>query len=469
MSARNLEADVVVLGAGLAGHCAALAATEAGAEVVLLEKRSQYGGSTAWAVGTIAFAGTDMQERSGYSDSQERLESDLLKAGRNADSPNARELVSLYCNNQLETYNWLKEMGVTFERVQLSSGQSVPRAHAVDTQDMLQTLHERVIERSNATYMSDAAARRLTANRSSPFIADVEVEHGGEIGVVKARSGVILATGGFSRNPELLSRYAPELTNATPLGGEGNEGDGLVMALALGAATADMNYLKGTFGLPWGNFPQRPVEMVDGMHLLIAMYRGAIIVNDRGQRFVDESQSYKVIGTACLQQSNAVGFQIFDEQVMAQSVPIPMNNNFALALEQGILRRADTLTALAEMLGVAPDVLRQTVREYNEVVRNGHDDAYGRRNLGAGYGDLLCIDTPPFYACPTTVAVTGTYCGLQVDQRLRVLSVQGSFIPGLYAAGEVVGGFHGRSYMSGSSLGKSAVFGRLAGLSAANG
>jgi fumarate reductase flavoprotein subunit len=239
------------------------------------------------------------------------------------------------------------------------------------------------------------------------------------------------------------------------------------MAWSLGADLVDMAWINGTFGMSINRYPERDPGPADQPVLRLAMYRGAIAVNRDGERFVDESLSYKVIGERCLEQPQGIAFQVFDDKIMSQSVPAPNSNDYRGALELGLIRQADSIAGLAECIGLDGTALERTVRRYNEDAASGLDGVFGRRSLGNGWGTLTAIDTPPYYVYPCTTAVLGTYCGLRVDRDMRVLDVYGEPIDGLYAAGEIVGGFHGAGYMSGTALGKAAIFGLVAGEQAA--
>ncbi|WP_448332056.1 FAD-binding protein [Streptomyces sp. DSM 41534] len=141
--------------------------------------------------------------------------------------------------------------------------------------------------------------------------------------------------------------------------------------------------------------------------------------------------------------------------------------DYQRALVDGLIAEASTIQELAERIGVDPDPLEASIRRYNEQVRAGANLDFGRPTgaEGVGHGP---IDTPPFYGFRCAAGLTATYCGVAVDDRLRVIDVFGDVIPGLCAAGEVVGGFHGAGYLTGSALGKAAVFGHLAGTTAAS-
>jgi fumarate reductase flavoprotein subunit len=217
-------------------------------------------------------------------------------------------------------------------------------------------------------------------------------------------------------------------------------------------------------GLPFGAYPRSK----PGDHeILLLFYLGAIIVNLHGRRFTDESASYKIIGDACLAQPDHLGFQIFDEAIRTgSSAGVPLFDPEP-AIANGHAIAAPTLAALAERLGIEAAELEQAVARYNAGVASGSDPDFGRSGLCNGAGVRVPIATPPFYAYPSTSVVLATYCGLTVDTGAQVRDVFGTPIPRLYAAGEIMGGFHGPSYMTGSSLGKAAFFGRIAGRNAA--
>ena len=183
--------------------------------------------------------------------------------------------------------------------------------------------------------------------------------------------------------------------------------------------------------------------------------------------YVDESKSYKLLGDAVLTQPGALSYQIFDQGVMDTSSDTAPLFKFKEALALGRLLSEPTLEALARRVGLDPATLVATVARYNGFVRNGQDEDFGRSGLSSGYGKLLELKRGPWYAYPSTSGLIATYCGVTVDTDTRVIDVFGEAIPGLFAAGEMTGGFHGVAYMTGSSLGKCVIFGRIAGQNAA--
>ena len=172
------------------------------------------------------------------------------------------------------------------------------------------------------------------------------------------------------------------------------------------------------------------------------------------------------MGDACLQQTDGIAFQIFDQTVMDKSSAGVVTFDFGEALESGFLLKAATLAELATKIGLDANALTETVNCYNDAIRCGRPDEFGRTALTNAFGTLGALERPPYYAYPSVNVMLGTYCGITIDAAARVVDVFDAPIEGLFAAGEVHGGFHGAAYMTGSGLGKAAIFGRIAAASA---
>lgn len=442
-------ADLVIVGGGAAGFAAALTAVESGLDVILLEKLAQTGGSSAMSGGCLAFAGTDLQRSHGVEDTPELLFQDLREVGK---FDNDEALVRLYADRQLATYTWLKEVGVEFSpTLEAASGQSARRVHSVDPADMVRRLAARALASGRLRLLTGLAATALVRGGDERVTG---VRTDGTPDLIQARRGVLLASGGFCRNPALVHLFAPHYDEAVFVGGAGSTGDGLRMAWKLGADLRDMAYIKGTYG-------KHPTDETND-HSLQAVYKGAIAVNQDGDRYVDESLSYKLLGDACMAQPYHTTYQILDQDIFDSGDDRVRIFDFGRRLEEGLFVAADTLAGLAAQLEIDPQRLIATVDRYNAFVDAGHDADFGRAHLVHRHGTLRRIERGPFYAYPSTAVVFGTYCGLRVDTRTRVIDVDGQPIAGLFAAGEVMGGFHGAAYMTGSALGKAVVFGRLA-------
>jgi flavocytochrome c len=450
------EVDLVVVGGGLAGYCAALEAAQRGASVLLLEREPRIGGATILSGGSFAFAGTPLQRGLGIEDSAQLLFDDLRRVGG---FENDEALVRVYVDNQMAAYHWLAQCGVQFERVFVASGQSVPRGHSRNPSEVLAIVADNAHRTGRVETRLRSRVLRLVRDGHGGPILGVDVltptgEH-----QVRARRGVVLATGGFSRNEKLLTLFAPGQAGAQRMGSPGNVGDGLLMAWREGAAFRDMGYIKGTFG-------SHVSAGSEDHFLLFPMYAGGIVVNQQCERFVDESLSYKLIGDACLKQPGCIGYQIFDQPIFERGRDGIPSMDFAADFAAGRVVTAPTLDALAQLLGLDAARLAATVAEYNGFVQQGQDPAFGRDGLCNHYGELATIGTGPFYAFVSTSVVLATYCGLTVDATGCVQDVCGQPIERLYAAGGVMGGFHGKAYMTGTANGKATIFGRLAAQSA---
>lgn len=447
--------DLLVIGGGMAGFCAALEAAQAGFTVNLLEKQPDAGGSSAMSGGCLAFAGTDLQCEHGIDDSDELLFTDLREVGN---FENEETLVRAYVDHQLDTYHWMRDHGVAFgPSIETSSGQSVPRVHSVDPADAMRQLARACAATGRVSVHLNAPAHRLIRDADGRFTG-VHASVDGEHRTLYAHRGVILASGGFCRNAEMVHRFAPQYDEAVFIGGDGNVGDGLKMAMEFGADLRDMAYIKGTYG-------KHPLDETNH-HSCLAVYKGAIAVNQDGRRFVDESLSYKLLGDAAIRQPYGATFQILDQRVMDSGDDRVRILDFQRRLDEGLFIQADSLGELARLIEVPADTLCETVAVYNAAVDSGRDEAFGRTRLVHHHGALCRIEQAPFYAYPSTAAVFGTYCGLRVNAAMEVVNVFDETLDGLFAAGEVVGGFHGGAYMTGTALGKAAIFGRLAARSA---
>ncbi|MGI9824911.1 FAD-dependent oxidoreductase [Agromyces sp. Marseille-Q5079] len=434
--------DAIVVGGGLAGLAAAQRLSGHGRSVALVEKRDRPGGSSALSGGWFALSGTELQRRAGIEDSDELFLADMAATGGGyADETLLRALVA----GQADAVAAIEQAAAWTDELKVSAGMSVARAHLVRIRELLAHLEREAVAAGAEIHLGRAARELVTdGSRVVGIATDDDVFVGG--------SGVVLASGGFSRSRELLDLFVPDQAAAMPYGGAGNTGDGLRMAWMLGAGLADIGHVSGTYG-------QHADTKDDEHELLTANYLGAILVNAHGERFTDESESYKVLGSAVLGQPGRTAFQIFDSVVRARSRPgVPLSDMERLE-ELGHLVSAPTIPALARELGIPPDRLERTVARYNEGVSGRREDPFGRTGLVNGVGALVPVATGPFHAYAAVTAMTSTYGGLSVGADGSVKRVDGSHIEGLFAAGEVVGGFHGASYMTGTALTKALVFG----------
>ncbi|MDL2306416.1 flavocytochrome c [Desulfovibrio sp. OttesenSCG-928-C06] len=450
----DYEADLIIVGGGSSGLAAACEAVSRGLSVYVLEKEPILGGSSIICGGQMSFAGTPDQEAKGIKDSPQLFTEDLLKVGENM---NDAALIKSFMDLNLDTYHWLKNMGVKISDPQPNSGMSVPRSHQFAPGQLITVLNKFATEKG-AKVLMRCAAQRLTYDHEAKKICGLTAKYRNKVVSFGAKKGVILAAGGYSYNPQMLGQYTPLMRHAKVIAGLGTTGDGLKMALACGADFIDAPYVKATYGLT-----MNPGTFVEDF--MQYYYRGAAIVNKDGKRVVNESISYKLLGDAVLAQPNACGFQVFDSAIREAQYTLKKLSPEAIKKFEdrpGVIYKANTIKEVAKLAGIDPDTLEKTIKDYNSYVQNGKDLEFGRQTLSGAYGKPVKIEKAPFYVMPSTAAVIATYCGTRVTPKTEVVDVFGDVIPGLYSVGEMMGGFHGAAYMTGTAMAKAVVFGRIA-------
>jgi tricarballylate dehydrogenase len=483
--------DVIVVGAGNAGMCAALAAAEGGATVLVLEKApaEQRGGNTYFTGGgfRVPYDGLDdirqlipdMGEAEASSVDvgiypQADFEADLMRmSGGRAD----HELVDVLVRESFPTMAWMREKGV---RWGLMYGRQ-----AFKREGKFRFWGGLVVEAvGGGPGLSDAqfeAAERVGVGvRYGTGLTGLVAEDGRVVGVVaesakgsdEIRSrAIVLACGGFEANAEMRVRYlGPEWEKAKVRGTEHNTGDGIRAALEAGAeASGDWG---GCHAVAWDlNAPDVGNRRVGDLYQKHS-YPLGITVNADGNRFIDEgadfrNYTYAKYGREILRQPHQAAFQLFDSKVAGM-----LRDEYRI--REATKASAYDVGSLADELGVDREGLERTVREFNDSVREGEFDP--SRLDGKGTKGIeppksnwaLRLDAPPLLGYAVTCGITFTYGGLRIDREARVLREDGSAIEGLFAAGELVGGLFYGNYAGGTGLMSGAVFGRIAGRSAAD-
>lgn len=457
--------DVIVIGAGGAGLCAAISAADAGARVALLEAGDRIGGSTALAGGFVLAAGTAQQRELGIEDSPE----DMIRYVRERNgSTSPEDVVRTVCEEAPRLLEWLGSIGVDFPASRLVSPNQrmVPRAH--EPEGFGAKIVERLDYELSRRGVDLALQSRVTALAKDASGAVCGVMIGDDL--VQARA-VVLACGGIGGNPELLSRMLPKSRRvggwAWHVGCQTNRGDGLRMAEDAGARICgeDSGLLLAT-----PNF-HRDLEVIGPDWVLL--------VNSRGQRIVREDAAYWELSEALEAEPDARGFCIFDRELMAAAQPDPRvlealaQGTISLSwiprvleeqIAKGTVVQADSLDALARRIGVDPAALANSVTRYNALAASGEDSDFGKAARS-----LKALGAPPYFAAevrPAIVIVTGA--GAAVDGHARVVGTDGNALPGLYAAGESAGDVYGRYYVgSGYAIASALSLGRVAGREAA--
>jgi fumarate reductase flavoprotein subunit len=449
------QADVIIVGAGDAGLAAAIESADIGGSTLILEKMSTLKPtSSAMSGGTFAFAGTDLQQRHGVQDSEDLFFKDIMHAGK---WENNQSLVHAFMKKQLNTYEWLTALGVKWLQLMTTGGMSVPRGHNTNAFEHVKILQEAALKRGVGLLFRTKVTNLIT-NKDKRIIG-VSAQSEAQSLRIKARKGVILATGGFGHDVARMKMIDSRFVNVTVIAGAGHTGDGHRMAELLGARFEHMgfDYLKPTIGI----HPSSHSHKTN----LKAFWFGAILVNSRGNRFVNESLENRTLGEASLSQPRQIVYQIFDQKTFKKG---QRENHEITEVVMKLLVKAETIQELASKIGIPPQALKETVDRYNKNVDNGKDLDFGRTSLVGGVGIMIKIDTLPFYAYATVPWLPGTYAGVKVDEDMHVLTNEGK-IPALYGAGEFVGGFHGAGHHTGTALAKAVVFGRIAGRNCAQG
>jgi fumarate reductase flavoprotein subunit len=410
--------DIVVVGAGGCGLVAALRAALQGARVALLEKTDQPGGSTALSSRGLQAGGTAFQQRQGIADSPAQYARDIQERNRNRGDPALTERLT---RNAVEVTHWLADsLGLELCIPDFRFGHSAPRSHTWDVDARLtDLLFQAVRHQPNVETFFGTAATAIGADPDGAVTSVVTDQ-----GTFRGRK-VILATGGFGASAELIARYIPKATGIPYPGHMGSTGDGLKMALELGADTAHMDAFQP---YPAHLGPERRAVSPD---IILA---GGIMVGPDGQRFVDETRYPGGLSAGILDLLDKHAYEIFDQRIFElHRGQLESRSQLQNLIREGRLFQGDTAAKLAEQLGIPAAALAETIRAYNASV--GGRDGFGRAVIAA-------LETP-LYSMRVTVALYHTQGGIRVNTDAQVLRTDGSVIPNLYAGGGVAQGVSG--------------------------
>ena len=445
------ETDVVVIGGGGAGFAAAVSAKEAGADVILLEKLASVGGNTLISGGEYAAPENDIQKEEGIEDSKEQFAKDIEEAGGDP------ELIKVLADHATEDAYWLRDdIGVEWlDSLMFFGGHSVKRSliPAAHTGNELIKNYLNKSEELGIEVQTEADVKEILTEDGK--VCGVKVETADGEMIVKAKS-VVIASGGFGANDEMCYENDNEVDEyVKSTNSPGATGDGIVMAQELGADTVDMDKIQ-----------LYPVCDVETGKLLYCgdtrLVGGALLINKEGKRFVEELDTRRAISMAIKEQTDHVGYVLWDETSNETTGTMASNPQEAESLfERGLMVKADTLEELAEHFDIDKDALLETVKTFNENSAKEEDPEFNLRMLGWEVKDA------PFYMMKAAPAVHHTMGGLKINPEAQVINTDGEWIDGLYAAGEVTGGIHGSNRLGSVAMADITVFGRIAGQNAA--
>ena len=491
----TVEADVVVVGAGGAGMTAAITAAAEGKSVVILESQSMVGGNSVRATGGMNAGKTVYQDENefgesagvektlkaaaekyadnetitalaktvseqwaayqanptGYFDSVELMELDTMIGGKGINDP---ELVETLCANSADAIDWLDEHGITLHNVSSFGGASVKRIHrpvnaegkTVSVGSYMIPLLQENCEKAGVKMMLDTTATEILTDANGAAVGVKATGASGETVTVNAKA-VVLTTGGFGANLDMVVKYKPELKGFMTTNAPGIQGQGIEMAQAIGAATVDMDQIQ-----------IHPTVEANTAALITEGLRGdgAVLINAEGKRFIDEVGTRDVVSAAEIAQTGSYSWLVVDQAMVDASSVI-----------QGYIKKGYTVTGatyeeLGKAMGVDAAAFAETMDKWNGYVEAKNDPDFGRTSFANP------LNTAPYYAVKVTAGVHHTMGGLKINANTEVLNEKGEVIPGLFAAGEVTGGVHGANRLGGNAVADFTVFGRIAGAAASD-
>jgi fumarate reductase flavoprotein subunit len=464
----KMEADIVIIGAGGAGLPAALTAYERGSHAVVLEKRGIVGGNALMAEGFFA-AESPAQKRLLIDAKRDVLFKMALDYAHYKVDP---RILRVFINRSGDTVRWIEEKGIRFDRIAPFYPNQVPLVwHIVEGHGAtLIKIFEKECKEKGIPILGKTRAKKLLIDEKGR-VRGVKAE-GEEGGIEIEAKSVIIATGGYASNRNLLEKYCPKhLKMLKEEGLPGMDGDGLMMAMELGADTIGLGNLQMVGPAP---FPKNwTIEGVAGEPY-------CIWVNKKGERFIDETITFNVFEAinAILRQKEGIGFAILDNKIKKKIVEyglirgcgelfVPrgkkmegLDKEFGQQIDKGGAFVSKSLEEISEWIGAPREALRNTVDEYNEFCNQRYDEIFVK---DPQY--LRPLRTPPFYAIKFSGAILGTMGGIKINYRMEVLDKEGDSIPGLYAVGADTGGWESDTYcaiLSGSAFGFAMNSGRIA-------
>ena len=488
------DTDVVVIGAGGAGMIAAITAADAGRNVIIIESMPMVGGNSIRSTGGMNAAKTTYQDAnafdeaagvekqleaaagyadnaaiqelaatvknqwdayqanpSGYFDSTELFQLDTLIGGHGINDP---ALVKKLTEESAAAIDWLSSIGADLKSVSSFGGASVKRIHRpVDASGKTVSVGEYVVpilkenldKRENITLLLNTKAVEILTDDNGAAVGVLAEGQAGNKITVNAKA-VVDAAGGFGANQEKVVSYRSDLAGFMSTNSSGAQGQGIDMAVAIGAATVDMDQIQ-----------VHPTVQADTSALITEGLRGdgAILVNADGYRFTDEVSTRDKVSAAEIEQPGSFAWLIVDAKMVEAS------NVIQGYVSKGYTAQGDTYEALAAEIGVPAETFRDTMEFWNSGAAQKIDPLFGRTSFAQP------LDLAPFYAIKVTPGVHHTMGGLKINDAAEVLDASGNPIAGLFAAGEVTGGVHGGNRLGGNAVADFAVFGRIAGTSAA--
>ena len=449
--------DVVVIGAGGAGFSAAITAKNAGANVVLLEKMPAVGGNSLISGAEMNVAKNWVQPKLGINDDSPELHAqDTFKGG---DGKGDMKVINVMTHQALDAAKWCRDyLGVRFEDDNLFffGGHSRKRAliPVGHTGTEFIAKFQAKADELGIPVITNMKAEELIKDKDGRVVGVKATMDGSEY-TFNAKGGVVLATGGFGANPEMVKKYNPKIderfkTTDAP----GTTGEALYMAERAGAELVNMGYIQ-TYPI---------CDPISGAIELIADARfdGAIMLNQEGKRFVEELQRRDVLSEAILNQTGQYCWVLWNDNIGKISNTVKAHaNEYEAFTKQGVMTTCDDLKCIADFTKIPFDQLQKTVKRVSDMAGKGNDKDFNHRS------GLVDMQQGKYYVIKAVPSTHHTMGGVRINEKAEALTAEGKVIPGLWAAGEVTGVTHGTNRLGGNAYTDIIVFGRIAGEAAA--
>lgn len=438
--------DIIIIGGGGAGMTAALEAKANGMNPVIFEKMPTAGGNTLKASSGMNASETKFQQEQGIEDSNDLFYDETLKGGKET---NNKEMLRYFVDNSAAAIDWLDSIGIRLNNLTITGGMNEKRTHRPEDgsavgQYLVSGLIKNVQEAGIPLFVN-ANVKEITSQDGT--VNGVKVLFNEKDEKTITAQAVIVASGGFGANQEMIAEVRPDLKGYVTTNQVGSTGDGIKMIEALGGTTVDMNQIQ-----------VHPTVQQEQSYLIGEVVRGegAILVSSEGVRFTNEMDTRDKVTAAITALPEKSAYLIFDSGVKSRAKAVEQYE------KMGFVKTGDTIEALASEIGVPADQLSKTLEAWNTAVA-GKQDAEFNRTTGMD-NDL---SAGPFYAIQIGPGIHYTMGGVVISNNTEVLDKSGHPIPGLFAAGEITGGLHGQNRIGGNSVAEIVIFGRQAGVKSA--
>jgi fumarate reductase flavoprotein subunit len=444
--------DVVVAGAGGAGMTAAITAAQAGKKVIILEKAAVSGGNSSYATGGMNAAATHYQKEQGIEDSADLYYEDTMKGGHDINNP---DLVRTLANNSSAAIDWLDSIGAPLSNIGLAGGASAMRQHRpVNEEGKILSVGAYLVEHLTSTCEKEGVKILYNAK-----VDEILMENGKAVGLhavgksgnsitVKANN-VVIATGGFGSNPDMIVKYRPDLKGYVSTNAPSITGDLIPILEGIGADFVDLEQIQ-----------IHPTVVQKDGSLISESLRGdgAILLNKEGRRFCNEILTRDVVSGHIIDQPESYAWLIADEGMAKESTVIEKY------VSKGLMTKCDSVKDLAALMEVDEAVLKKSLETWTAACAAKKDSEFEREGFDALLTDL---SNPPYYAVKIAPGIHHCMGGVRIDTDAKVIGKDGKAIEDLFAAGEVTGGVHGGNRLGGNAVADFVVFGRIAGENAA--